>query len=91
MNEIIEELDPPPNQSPLDISGSAKKALAVFAVLLIIALYVANLFFGQNSVPALWRLTEQRDHLKQEIERIKSQNAMYQKELFELEKLEGKK
>lgn len=70
MNEIIEELDPPPNQSPLDISGSAKKALAVFAVLL---------------------LTEQRDHLKQEIERLKSQNAMYQKELFELEKLEGKK
>ncbi|MCI4400291.1 MAG: septum formation initiator family protein [Campylobacteraceae bacterium] len=91
MNEILEELGAPKRKPLFDFSRGAWKLLALFSLVAVFAVYTGNLLFGQNSVSTLFSLEDQRDHLKSEIEKLKEQNAKYQKEYFELKRLEGDK
>ncbi len=91
MNDIFEELQPSRRRRLFDFSLGVKKLIVLCLLAALLTFYMVNLFFGQNSVSALFSLMDQRDYLKVEIERLKNQNAMYQKELFELEKLGGDK
>ena len=91
MNEILDELESPKRRKLFDFSSGVWKLVALFALVTVFAVYTGNLLFGQNSVSALFSLEDQRDHLKSEIERLKDQNAKYQKEYFELKRLEGGK
>jgi len=89
MNEILEELGAPKRKRLFDFSRGVWKLLALFSLVALFAVYTGNLLFGQNSISTLFTLEDQRDHLKTEIERLKEQNAKYQKEYFELKRLEG--
>jgi hypothetical protein len=89
MNEILEELEKPKSKRAFDFSRGVWKLFALFFLVSLIALYTGNLLFGQNSVTTLFGLEEQRDKLKVDIEKLKEQNAKYQKEYFELKRLEG--
>ena len=63
-----------------------------FLISLIIGLgfYVGNLIYGVNSLSVLRKLTNQEIHLKNNIEKLKEENARLQKEYFELKGLEPK-
>jgi hypothetical protein len=89
MNEILEELEKPKQKRLPDFSRGVWKLLVLFALVSLFAVYTGNLLFGQNSVSTLFGLEDQRDKLKADIERLKEQNAKYQKEYFELKRLEG--
>jgi len=91
MNEILEELGSPKRRKLFDFSSGVWKLVALFVLVAVFAVYTGNLLFGRNSVSTLFTLEDQRDHLKNEIERLKEQNAKYQKEYFELKRLEGSK
>lgn len=91
MNEILEELGQPKRRKLFDFSSGVWKLAALFGLVALFAIYTGNLLFGQNSVSTLFSLEDQRDYLKAEIERLKEQNAKYQKEYFELKRLEGGK
>ena len=91
MNEILEELEQSKRRKLFDFSSGVWKLVALFGLVALFAVYTGSLLFGQNSVSALFSLEDQRDHLKSEIEKLKEQNAKYQKEYFELKRLEGDK
>ena len=61
------------------------------AVFLIIALgiYLGILLFGDNSLQVLLELEEYENYLKEDIERLKTENATMQKEYFELKELDA--
>ncbi|NPA73726.1 MAG: septum formation initiator [Epsilonproteobacteria bacterium] len=61
-----------------------------FLVLLVVALgvYVGDLLFGKNSLEVLLNLQEKKAILKREIESYKKNNAILQKNYFELLQLE---
>lgn len=91
MNEILEELEGPRRRKLFDFSSGVWKLVALFGLVALFAVYTSSLLFGQNSVSTLFSLEDQRDQLKLEIEKLKEQNAKYQKEYFELKRLEGDK
>ena len=64
-----------------------KFALALVGVV-IMALYLGNLLFGNASLEVLIQLEKYETHLKDEIVRLKQENAKLQKEYFELKELE---
>ena len=63
----------------------------IIAVVLIIALgiYIGILLFGDNSLQVLLELEEYESYLKEDIERLKTENATMQKEYFELRELDA--
>lgn len=66
----------------------AKKFAIAFVAVIIIALYLGNLLFGNASLEVLLQLEKYETHLKDEIVRLKQENAKLQKEYFELKELE---
>lgn len=65
----------------------AKMLLLVVAVV-VFGIYIGNVLFGKSSLEVLLDLQENRDTLKQNVKLIKKQNALLQKEYFELKQLE---
>ena len=61
-----------------------------FALFLVLALgiYIGILLFGDNSLDVLLNLEEYENYLKDEIYRLKHENAALQKEYFELKELQ---
>ncbi len=61
-----------------------------FLVMMVIALgvYVGDLLFGKNSLEILLNLQEKKSELKQQIKSYKKNNAILQKNYFELLQLE---
>ncbi len=52
------------------------------------AFYLSNLLFGDASLEVLLQLEQYEGHLQSEITRLKKENALLQKEYFELYELE---
>jgi cell division protein FtsB len=61
--------------------------LVVFVILF--AVYVGNLLFGNKSVSRLVELQNQREILEKEVKKIENDNSKKQKKYFELKQLEG--
>jgi len=92
MNEFKEELVTQPSSGrggPL--TSPYFKIFLLFFMIAVTAVYVGNLLFGSNSYSTILYLEEHRDGLRAEIERLKEQNAKYQKEYFELKRIGGEK
>ena len=66
---------------------SWKKIIVIASCVIVIGIYLGNIFFGKNSVDALWRLQEYENTLSSEVEQLKSENALMQKEYFELKEI----
>ena len=66
----------------------AKKFALALAGVIVVALYLGNLLFGNASLEVLMQLEKYETHLKDEIVRLKQENAKLQKEYFELKELE---
>jgi hypothetical protein len=92
MNEFKEELHSEPVHGRGGLFTSPYfKIFLFFAMIAVTAIYVGNLLFGPNSYSTILYLEEHRDGLRADIERLKEQNAKYQKEYFELKRIGGEK
>lgn len=70
---------------------SLPKFLLFLSIIIVLALYLNILLFGDNSLEVLLQLEEYEGYLQKEINGYKSENAALQKEYFELKELEPEK
>lgn len=71
--------------------GGFYKLLPFLSLLLAICIagvYFGNLLFGSNSLSVLLELRDKEAQMSQEVERLRNENAKFQKEFFELKGLE---
>lgn len=62
--------------------------MLTFVGVVTFAFYLSNLLFGDASLEVLLQLERYEEHLQSEITRLKQENALLQKEYFELYELE---
>lgn len=65
----------------------AWKFLLALSGVVLVALYISNLLFGNASLGVLMKLERYEVYLVTEIARLKQENAQLQKEYFELKEL----
>ena len=73
--------------------GGFYKLLPFLSLVLLICIagvYVGNLLFGDNSLSVLLSNKQKESQMRQEMNRLMQENAMLQKELFELKKKKKK-
>jgi len=88
MSEILEEFE--------DITGKRDSKgvsfyLKIFSLVVIVigfGIYVGDMLFGKSSLDVLLNLQSEKQILEQSVEALKTQNAILQKEYFELKDLD---
>ncbi|WP_422556227.1 hypothetical protein [Sulfuricurvum sp.] len=68
---------------------STTKFLLASGFVLVVGIYMGFIFFGDNSLSVLLDLEEHQDYLSEDIERLKAENAILQKQYFELKELDA--
>lgn len=64
------------------------KVIALAFVVLLFGLYIGDVLFGKSSLDILLNLQEDKDTLVVKIKNLKDENAILQKEYFELRQLD---
>jgi len=82
-----------PNQSFTEryLGLSLGKFILFLLIIIVLAVYLNILLFGDNSLEVLLQLEEYEDYLQNQINSYRSENASLQKEYFELKELEPEK
>jgi len=70
---------------------SAKTFLLMVVFVIIMGIYIGVILYGKNSITVLTKLQTYESYLKDDIQRLKQQNAELQKEYFELKEISGEK
>lgn len=68
---------------------STSKFLIASGFVLLLGVYLGFIFFGNNSLSVLLDLEEHQNYLSEDIERLKTENAVLQKQYFELKELDS--
>ena len=91
--EHKEELYTLPTQSFTEryLGLSLSKFILLLFIIVLLAIYLNILLFGDNSLEVFLQLEEYEDYLKKEISSYRTENASLQKEYFELKELEPDK
>jgi len=87
IQEELLESNQPKSWPEIHLGLSWKKMILIATFVIIIGIYLGNLFFGKNSVDALWQIQEYESSLAQEVKQLKQENALMQKEYFELKEI----
>jgi len=69
---------------------SIKYIMVSFVITLLLGVYIANIFFGTNSIYTLVELREKKRILQNRVHTLKQNNKTLQKSYFELKQLEAK-
>jgi cell division protein FtsB len=88
MSEILEEFE---EEIEKRESKSASFYLKIFSLLVIVVgfgIYVGDMLFGKSSLDVLLNLQSDKQILQQSVENLKKENAILQKEYFELKDLD---
>ena len=64
------------------------KILSLALIVLLFGLYIGDVLFGKSSLDVLLNLQEDKDTLMVKIQSLKEENAVLQKEYFELRQLD---
>lgn len=64
------------------------KMLGATIAVVMLGIYIGNIFFGVNSLEVYLNLVDYKKELETRIEDLKEENAQLQKEYFELKQLE---
>ena len=66
----------------------AIKIISLVFGIILLGIYIGNIFFGTNSLEVQLNLIDYKNDLETRIEELKKDNARLQKEYFELKQLE---
>jgi hypothetical protein len=88
--ELYEEIDRSQSVTQRYLGLSVGKFLFLLGVVLFLGVYIGILLYGTNSVEVLLGLEDYETFLQDEIVRLKNENAMLQKEYFELKEISAK-
>jgi cell division protein FtsB len=88
MSEILEEFE---EEIEKRDSKGVSFYLKIFSLLVVVVgfgVYVGDMLFGKSSLDVLLNLQSQKQILKQNVDTLKKENAVLQKEYFELKDLD---
>lgn len=88
--ELYEEIDRSQSVTQRYLGLSVGKFLFLLGVVLFLGVYIGILLYGTNSVEVFLGLEDYETFLQDEIVRLKNENAMLQKEYFELKEISAK-
>ena len=87
MSENLFEQDIPKGLPQKYLGLSWGKIILIAFMVIVAGIYIGNLLFGNHSVEALIQLQEYESGLKTKVKTLKEENALMQKEYFELKEL----
>lgn len=87
MSEILDNYNPKESVVVYFVRKLFKYIL-VIVIVVGLGVYVGNMFFGKRSLETLIFIQNKQESLKKELEHLKQENAVLQKEYFELIGLE---
>lgn len=88
MSEILDEFkEVHAKKSPFRALLSLK-FLTLIVIVIGFGIYVGDVLFGRSSLDVLLNLQSDKQHLESKIEELKKNNAILQKEYFELKELD---
>lgn len=90
MSEVLDEFEDE-NEGGVSTVLFYLKILSLFIVVLGFGLYIGDVLFGKSSLDVLLNLQEDKDTLIVKIKSLKDENAVLQKEFFELRQLDPDK
>jgi cell division protein FtsB len=88
MSEILEEFEEETQQRD---SKGVSFYLKIFSLLVVVVgfgIYVGDMLFGKSSLDVLLNLQSEKQILEKSVETLKKENAILQKEYFELKDLD---
>lgn len=88
MSDVLDELD---NGNEEEGGGAALFYLKVIGLVVVVigfGLYIGDVLFGKSSLDVLLNLQADKDTLTEKIKSLKDENAVLQKEYFELRQLD---
>ena len=87
-DELFEDLENNQTLPERYLGLSWPKLLFALFLVLALGIYIGILLFGDNSLDVLLNLEEYENSLRDETYRLKHENAILQKEYFELKELQ---
>ncbi|WP_033916941.1 hypothetical protein [Campylobacter sputorum] len=87
MSEILDNYNPK-ESVVVHFVRKLFKYILVIVIVVGLGVYVGNMFFGKRSLETLIFIQNKQESLKKELEYLKQENAVLQKEYFELIGLE---
>lgn len=88
-DDLFEDIDHEQSLPERYLGLSWPKLSIAVALIISLGIYIGILLFGDNSLQVLLELEEYETYLKEDIERLKTENASMQKEYFELRELDA--
>ena len=85
MSDVLDEFENERGSSGFFFS---LKVLGLALIVLLFGLYIGDVLFGKSSLDVLLNLQEDKDTLMVKIQSLKEENAVLQKEYFELRQLD---
>lgn len=91
MSEVLDEFEDQQEESLASKALFSLKILSLVVLVLFFGLYIGDVLFGKSSLDVLLNLQEDKDTLVAKIKSLKEENAVLQKEFFELRQLDPDK
>ncbi|WP_458700364.1 septum formation initiator [Sulfurospirillum sp. 1307] len=88
MSELLEEFEDETLKSSGKSPSFYLKILALVAIIIGFGIYVGDMLFGKSSLEVLLNLQEVKQSYEIGVEKLKEENAILQKEYFELKDLD---
>ena len=85
--ELFEEIDTSQTITQKYLGLSLKKFFLLFALVIVLGIYLGVLLYGTNSLQVLFGLQDYENYLQNEVVRLKNENAQLQREYFELKEI----
>jgi hypothetical protein len=85
--ELYQEIDTEESITQKYLGLSLGKFFLLFALIVILGIYLGVLFYGTNSIEVLFGLQDYENYLQDEVVRLKAENAELQREYFELKEI----
>jgi hypothetical protein len=85
--ELYEEIDDTQSLTQQYLGLSLLKFLILLLMVLAFGIYIGLILYGTNSIEILFGLQEYESYLKEEVHRLKHENAELQREYFELKEI----
>lgn len=88
MSEVLDEFEDTKKESLATKALFSLKIVSLVVAVLFFGLYIGDVLFGKRSLDVLLNLQEDKDTLIAKIKSLKDENAVLQKEYFELRQLD---
>ena len=85
--ELFEEIDTSQTITQKYLGLSLKKFFFLFALVILLGIYLGVLLYGTNSLEVLFGLQDYENYLQDEVIHLKKENAQLQREYFELKEI----